>query len=354
MKNPSGRRQRLLISVGALSVCIVLFFGLAVPGYAAERTICAVGNAGWVKNGPTSPTTFTTAQTYTITYFMTYHWNYGEGAPGGTVGLSSAGGETYGPWQVITTPGQNGVPDANWIATPNVVIPPGTYTVIDSDPSTWAQNEDSGGQGFAEIRALGPPNVELDLLYPVGQSPKVFTRGWVFTASCIDKSSSEWLSDKVEWSGTGSFQPSTGCWSCPTFNGTGSNIITLSITMGSETVKKDFQIEAVSPENYARVGTLAHCPADSHNCPACPHVVTGPVISGSPTVLINGVPAAREGDPGVHSPCCGPQTFVIAEGDPEVLIDGKPAARFGDKTIHCGGVGKLIRPAPVSVDLLLQ
>jgi choice-of-anchor C domain-containing protein len=43
------------------------------------------------------------------------------------------------------------VPNANWIATPNVVIPAGTYTVIDSDPSTWSQNSGSGGQGFAAV-----------------------------------------------------------------------------------------------------------------------------------------------------------------------------------------------------------
>lgn len=153
MMNPIGRRQRLLTLVGAISVCIVLFIGLAAPGYAAEETIFSLSNPGGVQNGPTSPTTFTTTKAYKITYFWTYHWNDGRGAPEGTLGLRSSDWKTYGPWQVSTTPGQGDVPDANWIASPNVDIPAGKYTVIDSDPSTWAQNPSSGGRGFAEIRA---------------------------------------------------------------------------------------------------------------------------------------------------------------------------------------------------------
>jgi hypothetical protein len=163
MKNPIGNRQRLLTLIGALGVCIVLCIGLAAPGYAAEETLCNTWNTDAVQNGPTSPTTFTTTKAYKITYFSTYHWNSGNGVPaGGTVSLRSSDGKTYGPWEVKTTPGQDDVPNANWIATPNVDIPAGTYTVIDSDPSTWAQNSSSAGQGFAEIRAteLGPVSLE--------------------------------------------------------------------------------------------------------------------------------------------------------------------------------------------------
>jgi hypothetical protein len=34
---------------------------------------------------------------------------------------------------------------------PNVVLPVGTYTIIDSDPATWAQNSASGGMGHIII-----------------------------------------------------------------------------------------------------------------------------------------------------------------------------------------------------------
>jgi hypothetical protein len=33
-----------------------------------------------------------------------------------------------------------------------VTLPPGAYTVIDSDPPTWAQNSESGGRGFIVVK----------------------------------------------------------------------------------------------------------------------------------------------------------------------------------------------------------
>ncbi len=74
---------------------------------------------------------------------------------------------------------------------------------------------------------------------------------------------------------------------------------------------------------------------DMHTCPEAtpePHV-GGPVISGSPNVFINGLPAARMGDP---LTCVGPPD-VIAKGSTGVFINGLPAARMGDLTAH-GGV----------------
>lgn len=74
-----------------------------------------------------------------------------------------------------------------------------------------------------------------------------------------------------------------------------------------------------------------------HACPASsgpvPHV-GGPVISGSPTVLIAGKPAARMGD---KAACCGPPDSIIM-GSATVLINGKPAARMGDPCAHGGKI----------------
>ena len=94
--------------------------------------------------------------------------------------------------------------------------------------------------------------------------------------------------------------------------------------------------------NAVRVGDIGHCPSDSHGNDCCPHNVAGPVVAGSPNVMINGVPAGRQGDPGKHSACCGPNTFNISGGSPNVVINGIPAARLGDGTIHCGGSGNLV------------
>lgn len=57
-----------------------------------------------------------------------------------------------------------------------------------------------------------------------------------------------------------------------------------------------------------------------------------PIMAGSASVLINGRPAARQGDqlvPHKHG-------RTIAGGTAGVLIDGRPLARVGDP-IDCGG-----------------
>jgi uncharacterized Zn-binding protein involved in type VI secretion len=75
---------------------------------------------------------------------------------------------------------------------------------------------------------------------------------------------------------------------------------------------------------------------DTHTCPMVtvlvPHV-GGPIVTGAPTVLIGGMPAARVTDQLV---CVGP-TDVIAQGSMTVYIAGMQAARIGDLTVH-GGV----------------
>lgn len=113
------------------------------------------GNIGGVGNGPQRPTVFTLSAPHLITLVQTYHWNSGRGATPGTISLRDAGGRTWGPWQARGTPGQGGVPNANWLAHPNVTLPAGTYTVIDSDPASWAQNAQSQGAGF--VRVEGHP-----------------------------------------------------------------------------------------------------------------------------------------------------------------------------------------------------
>ena len=93
----------------------------------------------------------------------------------------------------------------------------------------------------------------------------------------------------------------------------------------------------------SRVNDNANCPADSHGAPCCSHSVTGPGTSGSPDILVNGLQALRIGDPGVHSGCCGPNTWVVAAGSGTVLFNNIPASRVGDTTTHCGGTGSLIQ-----------
>ena len=84
----------------------------------------------------------------------------------------------------------------------------------------------------------------------------------------------------------------------------------------------------------ARLNDMHTCPMQTPGTPPVPHV-GGPIVGpGEPTVLIEGIPAARVGDNAV---CVGPPD-VIASGSTSVLIGGMPAARMGDSTAHGGTI----------------
>jgi uncharacterized Zn-binding protein involved in type VI secretion len=95
-----------------------------------------------------------------------------------------------------------------------------------------------------------------------------------------------------------------------------------------------------------RLGDKSQAPADMHGCLACPHPVIGPAIQGSPDVMVNGQPALRVGDQGIHAACCGPNMWTAAKGSATVMINNMPAHRMGDTDQHCGGVGQLIEGSP--------
>lgn len=64
-----------------------------------------------------------------------------------------------------------------------------------------------------------------------------------------------------------------------------------------------------------------------------------PIIAASPTIKIDGKPAARQGDPlePHDKPNASKHARSIAAGSSTVFFDGKPAARTGDP-VDCGGV----------------
>jgi uncharacterized Zn-binding protein involved in type VI secretion len=62
--------------------------------------------------------------------------------------------------------------------------------------------------------------------------------------------------------------------------------------------------------------------------------------------MVNGKPALRVGDTGVHAACCGPNTWTAIKGSATVLINNMPAHRMGDNDMHCGGPGTLIEGSP--------
>ena len=116
---------------------------------AGEQQIFIVTTLGSVSNGASSPITFSIGRSWLVTRIVTYHWNNGRGMTPGKISLRAFNGTLYGPWQAVGEPGPGGVPNAYWVVRPSTIIPLDTYTVIDSDPSTWSQNQETGGAGMS-------------------------------------------------------------------------------------------------------------------------------------------------------------------------------------------------------------
>jgi uncharacterized Zn-binding protein involved in type VI secretion len=91
----------------------------------------------------------------------------------------------------------------------------------------------------------------------------------------------------------------------------------------------------------ARLGDTSNVPVDAHGCCGCPHNCTGPAIKGSPDVYVNGRPAIRVGDPGIHAACCNGNTWTAKTGSATVFINNQKAHRKGDMDQHCGGMGTM-------------
>jgi hypothetical protein len=121
----------------------------ATPQPGAVEEIFKITSVHAAYNGATTPTTFTVGIAWTVTEIRTYHWNNGRGAKPGTISLRTNDGTIYGPWQATGEPGSGGASNAYWVVKPDVIIGPGTYTVLDSDPSTWSQNQETSGRGMA-------------------------------------------------------------------------------------------------------------------------------------------------------------------------------------------------------------
>jgi len=158
--SPTGDRLLMVVNEGKELLWVGPNLGTATPSASPSPTavqdqmLFDNGNILAVFNMPTSATQFTLAQASKITFLQTYHWNNAQGSPGGTIGLRDSSGKLYGPWPVNTRPGQGGVPNAYWFTEPNVVLPAGTYTVVDSEPATWSQNSANGGQGMTQVRGI--------------------------------------------------------------------------------------------------------------------------------------------------------------------------------------------------------
>jgi hypothetical protein len=146
----------LVLTLLGIQNCLGQCYALPSPDSNEER-VFAQDVCGGVDNNPPNPTIFTMDSPRTITKIGAYHWNNGLGTQTpGTLGLQDLNGKIYGPWQASGQPGQGGVSNAYWIVTltTGLDLPAGTYKVVDSDPSTWAYNSESGNSGVVSVVGL--------------------------------------------------------------------------------------------------------------------------------------------------------------------------------------------------------
>jgi hypothetical protein len=123
-----------------------------VPSNAATIVYMDNSNPGGVTQmAGTKRPNFLSRVPVTITEIWTYHWNNGHGANPGTISLIGTNGVTYGPWRASGSSGQGGAPNVNWTVHPNVQLPAGGYTVVDSDPVSWSENAASHECGFTKV-----------------------------------------------------------------------------------------------------------------------------------------------------------------------------------------------------------
>ncbi|MDZ4835151.1 MAG: caspase family protein [Candidatus Melainabacteria bacterium] len=144
------------------------------------KTVLNNGNIYKVYNQPTRNTSFTLDGPALLTYIYTYHWNDARGMNPGTISLRHRDGTLYGPWQSAGKPGQGNVRNAYWECEPMAELKGGLYTLIDSHPQSWAQNEGTNGAGFARVKVVPYPSAPGSIVsgqLKRGPVTKVFDNG---------------------------------------------------------------------------------------------------------------------------------------------------------------------------------
>jgi tetratricopeptide (TPR) repeat protein len=116
-----------------------------------EDLILDVWTLNAVKNNPSYLPKLSLSRTVTVTKVLTYHWNDGKGATPGSITILDNDQKAVGTWKAKGEPGMYDVPNANWVATPNIDLQAGTYYIKDTSPSTWSWNENTNGQGMTKV-----------------------------------------------------------------------------------------------------------------------------------------------------------------------------------------------------------
>jgi len=154
------KRNRLVIVLLLIGIILSSSCGFNRIFAATElEVIFNNNNIYGVQSGPTNPTEFTINTDYVITKVVNYHY-FNNGTLPGTIALKHSDGTIYGPWKAEGSIGQGNVDNAYWTVILNEEIKAGTYTIVDSDPSTWSTNADSDNRGFTIVEGYSMTNNE--------------------------------------------------------------------------------------------------------------------------------------------------------------------------------------------------
>lgn len=120
---------------------------------AAPVKVLEVGNVYGIVAGGKAPS-FKLAKPATLVQLTTYHYVAGGGPAPGTIGLKASDGTIVGPFQAKGLDAQGGVKNGFWVADTKSHLEPGSYTVVDSGPSTWSTNSRAKGLGFTTVSVV--------------------------------------------------------------------------------------------------------------------------------------------------------------------------------------------------------
>ena len=132
-----------------------------------------------VENNPLTYPIFTITQSWNIISIQDYHWNYGFGQDpimvNGSISLyDNSSGTLIGSWAASPLFG-----NIYWEALPNIILNPGTYKIVDSDPASWSYSLSDyygvgerqnwqPGLGFSAVYASATPEPSSILLISSG------------------------------------------------------------------------------------------------------------------------------------------------------------------------------------------
>jgi len=135
-----------LLRVLLLISCLLLTSNFV---FAQATHIYDSWNGDAVSNNPSIFPIMTITRSWKITKIGDYHYNFGAGQDPGAVNgnislYNNTSGALIGSWAASTVANLDDAgnhclgPNMCWAAYPNVILKPGSYKIVDSDPSTWS------------------------------------------------------------------------------------------------------------------------------------------------------------------------------------------------------------------------